>query len=111
MSYVAEEAIVKSHHPDEPLELADCAGAREGCNSLHLRGEGDHTLHGDLVPEKVKCVPSELTLRRIDNQPMTAEPREEGPEVGQVLLFRGARNEDVIQVDEEEGQVLEHWVH
>ena len=62
------------------------------------------------MAEKVKGVPSELTLCRIDNQPMLAEP-EEGPEVGQVLLFRGARDEDVIQVDEEEGQVLEHRVH
>ena len=78
---MADETIVKSHHPDEPLELADCAGAREGCHSFHLRGEGDHALRGDLVPEKVKGVPSELTLRRIDNQPMTTEPHEEGPEV------------------------------
>ena len=108
VSYVVEEAIVEGHHPDEPLELADCAGAWEGCNSFHLRGEGGHTLRGDLVPEKVKGNSSELTLCRIDNQPMLAEPCEKGPEVGQVFLFHGARDEDVIEVDEEEGQVLEH---
>ena len=39
------------------------------------------------MPVKVKGVSSELTLCRIDNQPMLAEP-EEGPEVGQVFLLQ-----------------------
>ena len=91
-----------------PLSSLTVQGRGKAATASTFEGRGGHNLRRDLVPEKVKGVPSELTLRRIDNQPVLAEPREEGPEVGQVLLFRGARDEDVIQVDEEEGQVLEH---
>ena len=111
VSYVLEEAIVKGHHPDEPLELADCAGRRKAATASTFEGRGVTPSAETWCPRKSRVSRPNSHFAGLTISPCWLSRVKRGPEVGQVLFLRGARDEDVIQVDEEEGQVLEHRVH
>ncbi|KAJ8395576.1 hypothetical protein AAFF_G00030570 [Aldrovandia affinis] len=69
-----------------------CERAWEGSNRFHLGREGDSPLTRDAVSKEFDGAPPEQTFRRVDNQAVLAEPREEGPEVGQVITAYGEMN-------------------
>ncbi|KAJ8349373.1 hypothetical protein SKAU_G00245030 [Synaphobranchus kaupii] len=102
--------MVEGHHPNELPQRPDCEGAWEGSDHFHLRGEGGSPLTCDAVSEEVDGVQPEQTLRPVDDQAVRAEPRKEGPEMRQVLPLGGASDENVIQVDKDEGEVPKHRV-
>lgn len=75
-------------------------------NRLYLGRKGRGPLLCEAMIQKVDGSRTKLALCRVYNQPMPAEMLEQGLELGQVLLHRGACHQDVIQIDGKERQVM-----
>ena len=63
---------------------------------FHPGGKWDGPLRSDLVPKEGDGRLPKLTLGRVDDEAMLAEPLEQLPEVCHVLLDRRTGYEDVV---------------
>ena len=70
-----------------------------------LRNEAVVKLHR---AEVVDGGQPKLALGRVDDQPMLAESFKESPEMGQVFHSGCAGGEDIIKVNQDERQVMQH---
>ena len=63
------------------------------------------------MPQEVDGGDTEDALGGLHHQAMLLQAIEEEVEMARVLLFISAGNEDVVEVDEDKGQVVAHPVH
>ena len=78
---MGDEPVVKVHHAKELLQGLHSAGAWETGDGVHPGGEGDRSLWSDVVSEEGNGRQAKLTLGRIDDEAVLAEPLEQQPEV------------------------------
>jgi len=96
LSSTGDKSVVKVHH----AEGLDCEWPWENRDGVHLRREWNRPILGNVMAKKIDgCV---------YNQAVLAEPLEKILEVGKVLRYGGAGNQDIVQKHEKERQVSQY---
>jgi len=105
------ETAVEIDEAKEALEVLHSVRLRVVEDGVHMGGHGSDAGGGDLVAEEGDRRLSKGALGEVDEEAVVSEEVEELSEVGEVLLEVGAGHQDVVEINKEEGKVLEDVVH
>jgi hypothetical protein len=105
------ESPIKVEEAQERLQMLDCGWLWEIGDGLDPGGKRADAASGEAVAQEIHLGAAEQALVGVNNEPIALQNGENRLQVSLMRDRIRAGNENVVQVDEGEGQAAQHRVH